>query len=479
MVPTPIPKMSSMKWKDLLVGKGQFFPNVDAFRQALYKYSVSHKFSYKFKKNNKEKIVAYCKVEGCEWNIAAYSIGKDNEILRVTKFNNDHTHNAQDNLIVSHPARSKLTSSIMVDALRSNIDKGANELARDLYREYGVRLSYSQAYRGREKALREIHGRAEDSYSIIPWICDRLMETDPMTVAKWNASNNRFERLFIAYGCSISGFLGAYAIVSGETLEDWSWFLQNVKDITRSMELTIVSDWNNAIIGAVQAIFGSGERHAFCYRHVKENFSTAFMKINRESFNLWIVKERKHNVNVLIHKHREKLAKKMVACKAAIENWKHCVGPNVEAKVMEQVVRAENLHAQIYRENLISVQIISVNGLIHLNVDLATRTCSCLAWQLSGIPCATCAAIKLLHGNVYNFMDECYKFTAQEKIYASSVKPIATHDCPRLEALTMTNLLTETFLVPPMTRRPLGRPKSKRRESQFQNKKGLSLWKMP
>ncbi|XP_054816868.1 uncharacterized protein LOC129316468 [Prosopis cineraria] len=297
----------------------------------------------------------------------------------------------------------------------------------------------------------------------------------------------------------------AYAIVSGETLEDWSWFLQNVKDITRSVELTIVSDRNNAIIGAVQAIFGSGERHAFCYRHVKENFSIAFTKINRgktctssnmkddalklldaiayarheaefnvamgnlrlfcpqlaqwvetqgdvdrwaqckfrykqwdnittnlaESFNAWIVKERKHNVNVLIHEHREKLAKNMVASKAAMGNWKHGVGPNVEAKVMEQVVRAENLHAQIYRENLISVQTISVNGLIHLNVDLAARTCSCLAWQMSGIPCVhACAAIKLLHGNVYNFVDECYKFTAQEKIYATSVKPIATHDCP-------------------------------------------------
>ncbi|XP_054781981.1 uncharacterized protein LOC129289209 [Prosopis cineraria] len=305
-------------------------------------------------------------------------------------------------------------------------------------------------------------------------------------------------------------------------------------------------DRNNAIIGAVQAIFGSGERHAFCYHHVKENFSTAFTKINRgktrtssnmkddalklldaiayarheaefnvamgnlrlfcpqlaqwvetqgdvdrwaqckfgykrwdnittnlaESFNAWIVKERKHNVNVLIHEHRDKLAKKMVASKAAMGNWKHGVGPNVEAKVMEQVVRAENLHAQIYRENLISVQTISVNGLIHLNVDLAARTCSCLAWQMSGIPCAhACAVIKLLHGNVYNFVDECYKFIAQEQIYATSVKPIATHDCPHPEALTVTNLLTETFLEPPMTRKPPGRPKSKRRESQFQNKK--------
>ncbi|XP_028752925.1 uncharacterized protein LOC114712539 [Neltuma alba] len=584
MMPTPIPEMNSIKWKGLVIGEGQIFPNAVALRQALYRYSIAVKFSYKFVKNNQQKIIVKCMAEGCPWYMGAYSMGQrqDSELLIIRTLRSEHVHYAQDSLVVSHSRGSNLTSSIMIDSLRCNIDKNANELRRDLYREYGVRLNYSQAYRGRERALREIHGRAQDSYMAIPWICQRLIETDPNTSARWEGlDSNRFQRVFIAYGCSINGFLEgcrhilyidgchlsgpyrgtlisanaydadnelfplAYAIVSGETYDDWAWFLQNIKDITRSVETTIVSDRNNAIIGAVRTIFG-GERHAFCYRHVKENFSAHYLKINRgrgrvsgtskdvalkmldgiayariedeyvaamgklrsfcpqladwvdtqgdvdrwalskfpfkrwdnittnvaESFNAWILKERKHNVSVLIHEHMEKLAKKMVASKMAMENWTNGVGPNIESKLQEKVARAENMHTVYYGDNRVQVDTTSPTGIICVTVDLTAQKCTCLAWQMSGLPCAhACAAIKLLHGSVYEFVDDCYKLSAQEKIYASSMRPIATHDCPRPEALTVTQMMTGTFLQPPITKRPSGRPKKRRIESQFQSKK--------
>ncbi|XP_054816842.1 uncharacterized protein LOC129316438 [Prosopis cineraria] len=269
--------MNSMKWKDLFEGKGQMFTDVVAFRQTLYRYGIRQKFSYKFKKNNMKKVIAKCKVEGCPWNIAAHSIGKHSDFLRVTRFNSEHIHNAKEKLIVSYRERVDLSSPIIADALRSTIDKSTNEIRRDLYKE----------------------------------------EIDVTTVVKWEASDsNRFERLLIAYGYYILGFLEgcrhilyidgcflsypykgtllatsaydtdndlfplAYAIVSGETFEDWSWFLRNVEDITRSVEIILVFDRHNAIIRAMQAIFG-GERHAYCYCHVKENFSTEYVKINR------------------------------------------------------------------------------------------------------------------------------------------------------------------------------------------------------
>ncbi|XP_028786221.1 uncharacterized protein LOC114742121 [Neltuma alba] len=155
MIPTPIPEMNSTKWKGLVIGEGQIFPNAVALRQALYRY------------------------------MGAYSMGQrqDSELLIIRTLRSEHVHYAQDNLVVSHSRGSNLTSSIMIDSLRCNIDKNANEIRRDLYREYGVRLNYSQAYRGRERALREIHGRAQDSYMVIPWICERLIETDPNTSA--------------------------------------------------------------------------------------------------------------------------------------------------------------------------------------------------------------------------------------------------------------------------------------------------------
>ncbi|XP_028779945.1 uncharacterized protein LOC114736324 [Neltuma alba] len=191
-----------------------------------------------------------------------------------------------------------------------------------------------------------------------------------------------------------------------------------------------------------------------------------------ESFNAWILKERKHNVSILIHEHVEKLAKKMVASKMAMGNWTNGIGPNIESKLQEKIVRAENMHSVYYGDNQIQVHTTSPTGIICVTVDLTTHKCTCLAWQMSGVPCVhACAAIKLLHSNVYEFVDDYYKLSTQEKIYASSVRPIATHDCPHPEVLTVTQMMTRTFLQLPITKRPSGRPKKRRIESQFQSKK--------
>ncbi|XP_054808723.1 uncharacterized protein LOC129310838 [Prosopis cineraria] len=281
-----MPELNAIKWKDLLVGPGQIFASADNCRQAIYKYSIAHR--------------------------------KSMPLLRVTTFKNEHLHSAQEDLEVSYSTRCTLTSSIIDDIVRSNVEKRPNEIKADIYRDYGISLTYRQALRAKERALVEINRLPDQSYMLVPWLCNRLMETDADTVAKWVASeNNRFERLFIAYGYSIKGFLLgarpilyvdgcffsgpyqgtllaastydadnelfplAFAIVGSETHDDWTWFLQNIKDILGSLQVTIVSDRNNIIIGAVRAIF-DGDRHAFCYRHVKENFSSEFNKVCRE-----------------------------------------------------------------------------------------------------------------------------------------------------------------------------------------------------
>ncbi|XP_028798742.1 uncharacterized protein LOC114754150 [Neltuma alba] len=224
-----------------------------------------------------------CKVEGCPWKICANAVGKKTPFLCVTTFVNEHVHSVQDNLQVSHGGRASLTSAIIIDEVRNHIDKRPTEIMTILKRDCGVNLTYKQAYRAKEKVA---------------------------------TGNNIFERVFIAYRCCIEGFLtggrhilyidgthlsGLYkgtllsasaydaknellpfaiAIVKGEIYEDWSWFLHMIKNIIGSNQLTIVSDRHNSIIAAVRTIFGS-ERHAYCYRHVKENFSAELVKANR------------------------------------------------------------------------------------------------------------------------------------------------------------------------------------------------------
>ena len=47
------------------------------------------------------------------------------------------------------------------------------------------------------------------------------------------------------------------------------------------------------------------------------------------------------------------------------------------------------------------------NGKAFLEVDLMERTCTCKAWQMSGIPCDhACAAIRRMGFDVSDYVDD-------------------------------------------------------------------------
>ena len=126
------------------------------------------------------------------------------------------------------------------------------------------------------------------------------------------SSDGHFEKLFIAHEVSIQGFLfwccpfitidsshlsGPYGdalfsiitydandmfplnfgVISLENYKDWSWFLQNLKKILGDKEVMIISDRHFGLLRSVLEIFG-GEKHAYCYRYLKKNFSSFFSK---------------------------------------------------------------------------------------------------------------------------------------------------------------------------------------------------------
>ena len=103
------------------------------------------------------------------------------------------------------------------------------------------------------------------------------------------------------------------------------------------------------------------------------------------------------------------------------------------------------------------------------------RTCTCKAWQMSGIPCDhTCATIRQMGFDVSDYVDDWYKYNLQEKIYSGSMHTLVMHDMPMIdEDGTVCDALGHTypFLNPPTTKQPLGKPRKRRIKSQFMSKK--------
>ena len=124
------------------------------------------------------------------------------------------------------------------------------------------------------RAREAINGPPSITYHLIPWMCQRLIESIPNTKAIWTSTNDgKFQQIFVAYGCSIAGFLNgcrpilfldacflsgpypgnvfcasaydaddglysvAYAVVPLENGEDWLWFLQNLKALSKAVLL--------------------------------------------------------------------------------------------------------------------------------------------------------------------------------------------------------------------------------------------------
>ncbi|KAK9283561.1 hypothetical protein L1049_011809 [Liquidambar formosana] len=161
----------------------------------------------------------------------------------------------------------------------------------------------------------KIYGKVEDNYKLVPWICKRSMESNPIMIAECTAiDKGHFKQLFMACGCLINGFLSglrpilfldsshlsgsykgalvsaaaldannhmfplAYRVISLENHEDWLCFLQCVRALLENLDVTIVSDRHQALNSSVSQVF-SYNKHAHYFRHLKENFSSEVNKL--------------------------------------------------------------------------------------------------------------------------------------------------------------------------------------------------------
>ena len=72
--------------------------------------------------------------------------------------------------------------------------------------------------------------------------------------------------------------------------------------------------------------------------------------------------------------------------------------------------------------------------------------------------------------DVFDYVDDWYKYNLQEKIDSRSMRTLVTHDMPMIdEDETIHDALCHTypFFNPPTTKWPLRRPRKRRIKSQF------------
>ncbi|KAL5700661.1 hypothetical protein ACHQM5_026081 [Ranunculus cassubicifolius] len=505
-------------WENAITGVGQRFSNVHEFRDALHKFAIGQRFVYKFLKNDPLRVTARCKTESCPWRIHASRLSCT-QVFCVKKLNPTHTCEGGVMPIGSH-ATTNLIAGIVKEKLRDSPDYRPKDIVNDIKQEYGVQLNYYQARRGKEIA----RGSYEEAYSQLPFLCEKIIETNPGSFATFTTKDDlSFHRLFISFDASLHGFqLGcrpllfldsirlkskyqeglllatsidgdagvfpvAFAVVDEETVENWKWFLTDLKSaISTSEPITFVADMEKGLRESIAEVF-ENSHHSFCLRYLSESFRkslpTQFSNevkrmliedftaaayaikfdeyyrrmesirdISQEAFDWVMESDPQHWANIFFKGVRYSYMSSdfgdsfyswvLEAQHMPITQLVHMIrGKTMELIYTRRVNSSQwvtqlspsmeaKLQTEISKAESIGVEVMpsldegNIFDVGDETVDIDEWSCSCKMWQINGLPCFH--AVSVLNWNGRNLYDYCLKYLTSEYYrltYSKSINP--------------------------------------------------------
>ncbi|XP_044492424.1 uncharacterized protein LOC123216125 [Mangifera indica] len=302
-------------WKNGITGLHQQFNSVHEFREALSRYSIAHGFSYTYKKNEGRRVTVHCKGEGCPWRIHASRVATT-QLFRIKKMIETHTCGAGTDAANRPQASRKLLASIVREKLLETPHSKPREIAEEIRRDFGIELRYCQAWRGVETARKELQGSCKDSYNQLPWLSQKIVETNPGSVVSLNSREDlSFHQFFVAFHASLVGFQNgcrplifldtttirskfqselltataldgndgffpiALAVVDVVNDANWQWFLMQLKSAltTICQPITFVADRLMGLRQSIPLIF-ENSFHGYCVDHLIEELKQQFDK---------------------------------------------------------------------------------------------------------------------------------------------------------------------------------------------------------
>ncbi|XP_026458270.1 uncharacterized protein LOC113358799 isoform X2 [Papaver somniferum] len=303
-----------------LVEVGTQFSDKMAFKRHLRAYCVQHGTQYKLKKSDNLRIRAVCKFSGppinCEWFMYARKLPNE-PTFNLKGFSLDHTC-IGDPLGRNSSANPEFVAQCVIEKLKtstSSVLPKPAEIANDFWTSHNTLIPYHVAWKARNIVLEKINGSYDESYKLIPSLCEMIIRTNPGSVAKftYGRNDNCFDSVTICFDAPMKGFIngcrpivgldgchlkGKYGgcllsatsldaqnglvplgimICRNECFENWYLFLKDLKPglVDHRLQLNFISDRQKGLLEAVALLF-PGAPHRFCIRHLSKNFKTHY-----------------------------------------------------------------------------------------------------------------------------------------------------------------------------------------------------------
>ncbi|KAE8675469.1 hypothetical protein F3Y22_tig00111671pilonHSYRG00274 [Hibiscus syriacus] len=210
-------------------------------------------------------------------------------------------------LTTVHQATRRWVASIIKERLKAFPHYKPKDIVTDIKQEFGIQLNYYQAWRGKEIAREQLQGSYKNAYNLLPLFCDRIMETNPGSLATYSTKeDSSFHRHFIAFHASLCGFLQgcrpllfldsiplnskyqdtllaataadgddgvfpvAFSVIDAENDENWYWFLLQLKSaLSTSCPISFFADIQKGLRESISEIF-KGSYHGYCLHYLTQ-----------------------------------------------------------------------------------------------------------------------------------------------------------------------------------------------------------------
>jgi len=199
------------------VYKGKVYASKSDCQIGLAIYAIRHMFHFKQTRTKLDSFVLNCADEKCDWRVTAHEM-PESGYYEIRKAKLDHTCSVETRKMYKKKATSRVIAAVY-KAQYSEPVKGPvpMDLQKLILEDLRVSASYSKCYRAREKAVVDVLGEDDDSFTKLAEYMELIKMTNlgnmtnlgSMTDLVTDIEENgdeRFLYMFLAFGASIQGF---------------------------------------------------------------------------------------------------------------------------------------------------------------------------------------------------------------------------------------------------------------------------------
>jgi hypothetical protein len=175
-------------------------------------------------------------------------------------------------------------------------------------------------------------------------------------------------------------------------------------------------------------------------------------------FHRYILEARELPVLSMLERIKSQIMSRHYTKQKEREGWTGPICPKIRKRVDKHIELANNVYADAAGDGLFAVGELVSSKPVDYVVDLKDKTCSCMRWQKTGIPCPHVISCLRHDGtDPLSLVDNCYSLEMHKKAYDNIVIPCRDR--------TEWEKMNGPPIFPPVFTKHVGRPTKSRRKA--------------